>query len=263
MFGDAESYERYMGRWSRLLAPRFVEFAELPAQGRMLDVGSGTGSLTFAIAARHPRAYVTGIDPSPEYVAYAASGNSSSDRVSFEVGDAEHLRFSMASFDAALSCLVFNFIPDPKAALREFRRVTKPGGTVAVAVWDYGDGMRMLRHFWDAAARVEPSAGELHEAHMRFCRSGVLPALWREAGLEQVSEQPIEITMRFASLADYWDPFLLGQGPAGAFLRHLDSDQLQAVRSEVMHRLSLAAEDMPFDLPARAWAVRGTVPDRG
>ena len=261
MFGDAEAYDRFMGRWSRLVAPRLVDFADLPERGRMLDAGSGTGSLAFAVAERNSRSRVLGIDPSQEYVAYAISKNPFPDRASFEVGDAQQLRFPDASFDAALSLLVFNFIPDPKKALSELRRVTKPGGTLSAAVWDYGAGMRMLRTFWDAAVQVDPEAEKIEEKHMPLCRAGELSALWRQGGLENVRERSIDITMRFESLTDYWDPFLLGQGPAGSYVRRLDRDKLQALRDEVKHRLSLAAENTPFVLPARVWAVRGIVPN--
>jgi ubiquinone/menaquinone biosynthesis C-methylase UbiE len=134
MFGDAEAYERFMGRWSRLVAPRLVDFTDLPERGTILDVGSGTGALAFAIAERKSRMQVLGIDPSKEYTAYAKSRNPFPDRAGFEVGDAQQLRFPDASFDAALSLLVFNFIPDPKKALLELRRVTKPGGKLSAAV---------------------------------------------------------------------------------------------------------------------------------
>lgn len=260
MFGDAEAYERFMGRWSRLVAPRFVDFAGLPDRGRVLDVGSGTGSLALEVAERNDRARVLGIDPSKEYVAYATSRNPFLDRVSFEVGDAQKLRFADATFDAALALLVFNFLPDPKKALRELRRVTKPGGKISAAVWDYGDGMRMLRAFWDAAVRVDRAADRLDEKHMPLCREGKLSTLWEQGGLENVREQAIEITMRFESLADYWDPFLLRQGPAGEYVGRLDPDRLQALRSEVKRGLSLSAENKRFVLSARVWAVCGTSP---
>lgn len=262
MFGDAEAYERFMGRWSRLVAPRLVDFTNLPERGRMLDVGSGTGSLAFAITERKRRARVLGIDPSQEYVAYATSRNPFPDRASFEVGDAQQVHFPDASFDAALSLLVFNFIPDPKKALLELRRVTKPGGTLSAAVWDYGAGMRMLRTFWDAAVHIDPGAEKLDEKRMPLCRAGEMSALWRQGGLENVREQSIDIRMRFESFADYWDPFLLGQGPAGAYVRRLDRDKLQALRNEVKLRLSLPAANTPFVLPARVWSVRGIVPNR-
>jgi SAM-dependent methyltransferase len=178
------------------------------------------------------------------------------------MGDAQQLRFSDASFDAALSLLVFNFIPDSKKALLELRRVTKPGGRLSAAVWDYGAGMRMLRTFWDAAVHVDPDAEKLDEKRMPFCRAGELSALWRQGGLENVREQPIDIRMEFKSFADYWDPFLLGQGPAGRYVRLLDQDKLKALRDEVKRRLSLSEENAPFVLPARVWSVRGIVPGR-
>src|SRR5215471_6482785 len=206
MFGDAEAYERFMGRWSRLVAPRLVDITDLPERGRMLDVGSGTGSLAFAIAERKAQVHVLGIDPSREYVAYAIGKNPFPDRASFEVGDAQGLHFSDASFDAALSLLVFNFIPDPRKALIEVRRVTKPGGKISAAVWDYGAGMRMLRAFWDAVVRMDPAAENLDEKHMPLCREGELSVLWEQGGLENVREQSIDTMMRFESFADYWQP---------------------------------------------------------
>jgi SAM-dependent methyltransferase len=260
MFEDAEAYERFMGRWSRMVAPPLVELAGLPQEAQVLDVGSGTGSLAFAIAKRHGRTRVLGIDPSKEYVAYAASKNPFSDRVSFETGDAQQLRFGNGSFDAAVSLLVFNFIPDAGKALSEVRRITKSGGSVSAAVWDYGGGMRMLRIFWDAAVALDPAAGKVDEKRMPLCRAGELSALWRKGGLEEVREEAIEITMRFESFADYWDPLLLGQGPAGAYVRGLGSGKLAALRAEVERRVGVRDGDGRFELRARAWAVRGIVP---
>ena len=209
IFGDAEAYERFMGRWSRLVAPLLVDFAGLPDGARMLDVGSGTGALAFAIAERNGRSRVVGIDPSEEYVAYASSKNPFPDRTSFQVGDAQQLRFPGAVFDASLSLLVFNFIPDPKKALLEVCRVTRPGGLVSAANWDYGAGMRMLRVFWDAARSVDATAEGFDEKRMPLCRAGELSELWRQGGLRNIHERPLVITMRFRSFADYWEPFLL------------------------------------------------------
>ena len=262
MFADAEAYERFMGRWSRLVAPQLVDFTDVPDRGRLLDVGSGSGALTFALAERKPQCHVIGIDLSKDYVAYANSKNLFPDRVSFETGDAQQLRFEDSSFDASLSLLVFNFIPDPGKALREVRRVTKPGGRISAAVWDYGDGMRMLRAFWDGAVSIDPKAERADEKRMPLCRAGELSELWRQGGLETVHEQSLAITTRFDSFADYWDPFLLGQGPAGVFVRSLTPEKLGALRGEVKSRVSPAAENVPFALPARVWSVRGTVPTR-
>lgn len=260
MFADAEAYERFMGRWSRLVAPKLVDFTDVPDLGRFLDVGSGTGALAFALAEGKPQAHVRGIDPSKEYVEYASTRNPFPNRVSFETGDAQQLRLADASFDASLSLLVFNFIPDPQRALREVRRVTKPGGNISAAVWDYGEGMRMLRAFWDGAVSINAKAEGLDERHMPLCRAGELSELWRQGGLENVHEQPLTITMRFASFVDYWGAFLLGQGPAGAYVRTLSRDQVHSLRDEVKSRVSPSAEDLPIALSARAWSVCGTVP---
>lgn len=261
MFAGAEAYERFMGRWSRLVAPKLLDFSGLPESGEVLDAGSGTGSLAFAIAQRNGRVRVVGIDPSQNYVSYANSLNRFPGRVRFEVGDAQQLGFPDAAFEATLSLLVFNFIPDPKKALLELRRVTKPRGKISAAVWDYGAGMRMLRVFWDAAVHLDLGAEKSDERHMPLCRAGELSFLWRQCGLENVREQPVEITAGFASFADFWDPFLLGQGPAGAYAGRLDRKQLAALRNEVKRRLGLSSENAPIDLPARVWSVCGTVPD--
>ena len=263
MFGDAEAYERFMGRWSRMLAPLLVDFAGLRDAGHVLDVGSGTGALAFSIAEQKVHCQVVGIDPSEEYVHYANGRNPFSARVKYQVGDAQSLAFPDAMFDHSLSLLVFNFIPDRQKALREVRRVTKPGGCVSAAVWDYGAGMRMLRAFWDAVVAVDPAAAKLDESRMPLCRAGELGEFWKQNGFERVEERPLDIVMRFESVADCWDAFLLGQGPAGAYVRNADEGRRQAIREDVKHRLALVSEDTPFSLAARAWAVRGAVPVRG
>ncbi len=262
MFAHAEAYERFMGRWSRTLAPLFVDFAGVRDTGRVLDIGSGTGALAFSIARMRSQCEVLGIDPSEQYVAYANGRNPFPGRARFEVGDAQQLRFPYGTFDDTLSLLVFNFIPDRNKPLSEAIRVTKPGGCVSAAVWDYGAGMRMLRVFWDAAVAVDPTAKRFDESDMPLCRAGELGELWKQSGLNRIEERPLEITMRFRSLADYWDPFLLGQGPAGSYVQKLDSDHRRALRDEVKRRLALATDDAPFSMPARAWAVSGVVESR-
>jgi SAM-dependent methyltransferase len=260
MFANAKSYERFMGRWSRLIADRLLDFTSLPDEGDVLDIGSGTGALSFLIATNKANTRVVGIDPSKEYVEYANSVNSVPERIHFEIGDAQNVRFPSAKFRSCLSLLVFNFIPDPLKAVQEARRVTRPGGLIAAAVWDYGGNMKMLRAFWDAAASIDDRAGKLNEAHMPLSRAGELGNLWKTGGLENIDEQPLDIEMQFPSFDDFWNPFLLGQGPAGAYAARLDPAASQLLRDELMRRLSVDEENIPFVLPARAWAVRGTVP---
>jgi SAM-dependent methyltransferase len=191
------------------------------------------------------------------------------------VGDARALQLPDASYDATLSLLAMNFIPDPAKALREMTRVTRAGGTVAAAVWDYGEGMEMLRVFWDeavvlestieAAALFRPEAEATRavaardERNMPLCRRGELAALWRANSLQQVQEQPIAIELPFASFDDYWSPFLGGQGPAGACVRSLSDTARVALESRLRERLLGGRQDGAFTLRARAWAVRGVV----
>jgi SAM-dependent methyltransferase len=260
MFGNAEAYERFMGRWSRKVAPLLVDFAGIPGQSpKVLDIGSGTGALAASIAQKHSQAQVVGIDPAKEYVAYANSRNPAPTRVKFQIGDAQTMELPNASFDASLSLLVFNFIPIPAKALAEAFRVTKPNGRIAAAVWDYGSGMKMLRVFWDAAVAVDPSAETRDEKHMPLCRAGELSQLWQRAGLKEVQEQALDITTDFPSFNDFWDSFLLGQGPAGAYAKSLSDPRRTVLRDELKRRLVLTADNQPFSLPARVWAVRGTV----
>jgi ubiquinone/menaquinone biosynthesis C-methylase UbiE len=252
MFADAQAYDSFMGRWSRLVAPLLVDFAGFDGAANILDVGSGTGALTAAIAAHDEQHTVVGIDPSAACVAFATAASSSS-RVRFAVGNARRLSFGDASFDAAVSLLVFNFIPEPDLALAELRRVVRPGGIIAAAVWDYGAGMQMLRIFWDAVTALAPAAASLDERHMPFCRAGELSALGRASGLREITERGLEAEVRFESVDDYWSPFELGQGPAGNYVASLSADQVEDLRIEVTRRLPPA----PFTLRARIWAMRG------
>ena len=258
MFSEARSYEHFMGRWSRGLAPDFVRFAGVRDGDVVLDIGSGTGALTASIAKAAPSSRITGIDPSAAYVALAQAQHGSA-RVTFEVGDAQQMRFENATFDRTLSLLVVNFIPDARKALGEMKRVTKPTGTVAAAVWDYGEGMEMLRVFWDEAVALTPAKAAKDERNMPLCRRGELAALWREQGLDAVVEEALTVETRFASFDDYWTPFLEKQGPAGAYAASLSSDDLETLRMRLRRRLLATGPDKPIVLHARAWAVRGTV----
>ncbi len=251
MFTNAEAYERFIGRWSRILAPFLVRFSGVTDNTRVLDVGCGTGALTAAILAAHPRCRVTGIDPSDAYIDYAR-GHLGTGNVELETGDAQKLRFPDAQFDASLALLVFNFIPDRGKALAEVRRVTRPGGSVSAAVWDYSDGMRMLRVFFDAAGELDPAAKAVDEKDMPLCKKGELGQLWRSGGLSRVEEKALEFEMAFPTFEDYWTPFLQGQGPAGRYVAGLDTAGRKALENRLRERLKA-----PITLLARAWAVRG------
>lgn len=247
MFSESDGYERFMGRWSRLLAPMFVSFAGVTEGDRVLDVGSGTGALAAAAHAIQS-VLVTGVERAPAYVRYAREHEDGR----FEVGDALALPFADDAFDRTLSMLVLNFVPDPAAALQEMARVTRAGGVVAAAVWDYGDGMQMLRTFWDAAVALDPGAAPCDERHMPLCTHGALSELWRTHGLQHVDEQPLTIETGFASFDDYWQPFLCGQGPAGVYVSSLSESARFALESSLRSGVNLSQR-------ARAWAVRGVL----
>jgi SAM-dependent methyltransferase len=258
-FAESAAYERFMGRWSRRLASSFVEWTGGRASDTILDVGSGTGALASTVAHRAPSARVIGIDPSSAYVHHARQANGRSS-VRFLVGAAGALPFPGGSFDRTLSLLVLNFVRDPAAAVREMVRVTRPGGTVAAAIWDYGRGMEMLRAFWDEAVALDPGAASRDERHMPLSTEGALGGLWRASGLQNVEERPLVVEQTFASFGDYWTPFLGGQGPAGAYVRMLPDADRTRLEERLRARLVAGGEDGPLTLRARAWAARGAVP---
>jgi len=247
-----------MGRWSAHLAPLFLDFAGLVDGESVLDVGSGTGNLALTVHARAPHAQVVGIDPSPGYVEFARS-RTTAPNVRFEQSAAGALPFADRFFDRALCQLVFNFIPDGPQALRELRRVTRPGGVIAAVLWRLGGGMRMMDAFWEAAGADSENTGRFGERATAYTKEEVA-ALWNEAGLRDVTSADLVLPIEFASFDDYWLPFLLGQGPAGAYAISLSPDEQAAVRERLRTIVLGSRPDGPIALPAHAFAVRGSVP---
>jgi len=254
---NAESLERYVGRWSRLVAREFVTWLRVPPGSRWLDVGCGSGALTETVLAEAEPESIDGVDTSEAFVAYAAS-RVTDPRASFAVADAQALDRPDAAYDAVASSLVLNFLPDPARGAAEMRRVARPGGVVAGYVWDYAGEMQLMRRFWDAAAELDPAAADLDEGHrMAGCNPADLEALFAGAGLEEVETRAIDVPTVFADFDDYWSPFEGGQGPAPGYCVSLPPDRRAALRERLRETLP-AASDGSISLVARAWAVRGT-----
>jgi SAM-dependent methyltransferase len=262
VWAEGEAYEAFIGRWSRPVARRFVDSLALPPGLRWLDVGCGTGALTAAVLERADPEQVTGLDTSDGFLR-AARGLVGDERATFVPGDAEDLPVADGCVDVVVCGLALNFVPDPVRATAGFARVLGPGGVAAAYVWDYGVGMGMLRHFWDAAVTLDPAASELDErTRFPLSRPGALQDLWSGAGLTDVSVEAVEIPTVFADLADYWVPFLGGQGPAPGYVTSLSPRRRTALHDLLADTLPVAT-DGTIPLTARAWAVRGVAgPDR-
>lgn len=258
---DADSYDRMMGRWSRRLAPLFIEHAGAESGERLLEVGCGTGSLTFTLARTVAFAELTAIDYAQVYVA-AARARNQDPRIRIEQGDATKLQFSDAHFDRALSLLVLHFVSDPAAAVAEMRRVTRPGGVVAAAVWDSGGGMLMLRMFWDTAAMLDPAAVDLRGRAMSkaVVGPGGLARLFRAAGLADVDERSLLVRMEHADFADYWEPLLRGEGPMGSYVAGLGPTERARLEQHLRAAYLAGGPDGPRSFAAVAWSCRGIVP---
>ena len=252
-WGVGDSYEPYVGRWSRLAAPRFLEWLSVPRHRRWLDVGCGTGALTTAVLDRCAPSEVIAVDPSKGYVDWAAA-HMDDPRVRFKVADATHLPVNVA--DVVVSGLVLNFVADPVAAL-DAMRAAAPTGVIAAYVWDYAAGMELIRHFWDAAVALDPAAVDLDEAtRFPICHPDQLTGLWHDAGLKEVTVCGIEVPAVFPDFDDYWTPFLGGQGPAPGYAMSLDESHRDELRERIRAQLPIEV-DGSINLVVRAWAVRG------
>jgi SAM-dependent methyltransferase len=259
--GDAwergSPYERYVGRWSRRVAPPFLAWLGAPAGQRWLDLGCGTGALTAAILDQCSPAAVTAIEPSEGFLA-TARGNLGT-RAQLKQGSATAIPLPDAAVDVVVSGLVLNFVNEPRAAMTEMVRVAKRGGAIAAYVWDYAGKMELMRLFWDAAVALDPGAARLDEG-VRFplCRAEALKSLFAEAGLADVRTTTIDIDTPFADFDDYWQPFEGGQGPAPAYAMSLDAAARARLRERIRERIP-ASTNGAIALTARAWAVRGVV----
>ncbi|MCU1358898.1 MAG: putative methyltransferase,S-adenosyl-L-methionine (SAM)-MTase protein [Ilumatobacteraceae bacterium] len=256
VWAEGEAYQRYIGRWSRLVAADFLDWLDAGTDQRWLDVGCGAGALTAQIAERMQPRSVLGVDRSQPFVEWAAT-HVVDPRVSFAVADATQLPADVA--DVVVSGLVLNFIPDAQAAVASMRAAA-PRGTIAAYVWDYAERMEIMRVLWDAAVQLDPAAAALAErGRFPMCEPNTLEAMWRQAGLVEVSSVAIDVPTVFTDFDDYWNPFLGGQGPAPTYVMSLSDDRRTELRERVRDALP-TRPDGSIALAVRAWAVRGRSP---
>jgi ubiquinone/menaquinone biosynthesis C-methylase UbiE len=262
-FGSShgDGYELQMGRWSLRLAPSFIRFAGTIGALRVLDVGCGTGNLCLSLAQDPEIVSVCGLDVSPAYVAYADRRNDDA-RLKFQVGDACALPFADASFDHTVSMLVLQFVPQADLAVREMRRVTRPGGTVAAATWDTRGGFIALRMIYDAAAMLDPNGRRARAAAYTrpMSRPGELARVWKDAGLTNVVQDSLTIRMEFASFADFWAPVEGKDGPVAEYVGTLSADARGRLRDTVRLAYLDGETDGARSYAATAWVAKGRVP---
>jgi SAM-dependent methyltransferase len=256
---SGEAYDIWMGRWSALLALEFLNWLYLAPAQRVLDVCCGSGILSHAIAQRHSPERVASFDRSLAQIVFACERRAHP-RVTYSVADAMALPLPAESFDATVCGLGLNFVPEPARALGEFRRITRPGGTIACFVWDYSEGARFIRTFWDAALETDPESAKFDQGRrFEICKPEVLQKSFADAHLESQELHPLNIHTRFENFDDYWKPFLLGQGSAPVYLRSQPAQIQNAIRDRLKSTLP-AAPDGSITLPARAWAIRALRP---
>ena len=255
-WSGGHAYDGFVGRWSRLVAAEFIPWLSVSTGATWIDVGCGTGELTRAILRIAAPSKVVSVDPSEDYLEHARA-STPDPRVEFSRGTDQDVRSLDVAADAVVSGLVLNFVPDAVRALRAAAETTTPGGLIAAYVWDYADGMAMLRHFWDAAVEEDAAARSKDEG-VRFplCAPGTLNSAFESAGLSAVVTRPIEVTDTYADFEEYWTPFLSGSAPAPGYLASLPAERQARLREMLRKRLPIAT-DGSITLTCRAWAVRG------
>jgi SAM-dependent methyltransferase len=246
----ADAYDRFMGRYSSPLAPQFADFAGIAAGQRVLDVGCGPGALTAELVGRLGPGTVSAVDPSEPFVAAARERHPGAN---VQRAAAEELPFEDRAFDAALAQLVVHFMADPVAGLREMARVTREDGVVAACVWDHAGSRGPLSVFWRAARELDPGVED--ESQRAGAREGHLAQLLTEAGLHDIEEGALSVSVEHPSFEQWWEPFTLGAGPAGDFTTGLDAKRRDQLRERCRQLLPAA----PFVITARAWVARGLV----
>ena len=259
---DAANYERLMGRWSQRLAPVFIEHAGVADGERILEVGCGTGSLTFALPAAADIASLTAIDHSEIYLA-AAQAKNRDPRIHIEHGDGSALRFADASFDRALSMLVLPAVlPRPEQAVAEMRRITRPGGVVCAAFWDSPGGAVANRMFWDTAAALDEAAAVARDRTMgrSIYAPGALPRIWADVGLVEIDQRSLMIRMDFGNFEDYWGPYDSGEGMLGEYVASLDRARRERLERHSRSAYLCGRPDGERSFVAVAVSCRGVVP---
>ena len=255
-WSSRNQYEKFMGRWSYLVAEKFLAWLAVPSHKIWLDVGCGTGALTKLILKTCQPEKIISIDSSNEFITHAQQ-TITDPKILFQVGNAESLELESNSIDAVVSGIMLNFVPQPEKAVIEMLRVTKPGGTIGIFLWDYAEAMQMLRYFWDAVVELNSNAKEFDEG-IRFplCRKGELEALVKKCGLKNVEAIPIEVKTVFNNFADYWLPFLGNVGPAPSYVMSLGETEREKLKNKLLESLPID-KDGTISLMARAWAVKG------